>query len=339
MKNSDPNEDQLGQRIRQINYCCNPNHSISYTYDDVGNILTADVGDDYGWTFGYDNIYQVTDADQIAQYRWIDLSYDRVYNRTYWGDSGQMQSYNYQSNAVNQYTQIDSTVPTYDANGNMTTGYGGGPTLVYDCENRLVSAGVISYTYDLLGRRASRHFVRNNPPINSMTVYVWDGAHIIAEYENGSLTKKYIYGPGIDNPVAMINVSGTSESWYYYYKDVLGSIRLITNASGAIVESYTYDPYGRPRVMTSAYIDGNWLTEDADTSQTSAIGNRLMFTARDWDSYTGLYYYRFRDYSPILGRFLQPDPAKYIDGMNLYAYCGNNPINFRDPYGLFWKEI
>ncbi len=100
------------------------------------------------------------------------------------------------------------------------------------------------------------------------------------------------------------------------------------------MESYTYDVYGQPRIMTSAGTDVNWLTEDVTTGQTSAIGNRLMFTARDWDSTTGLYYYRFRDYSPTLGRFLQPDPIGYADSMNLYQYCNNNPIKFTDPWGL-----
>ncbi len=46
-------------------------------------------------------------------------------------------------------------------------------------------------------------------------------------------------------------------------------------------------------------------------------------------------YYRTRIYRPALSRFLQPDPAGYIDGMNLYAYCGNNPINWIDPWGLW----
>jgi RHS repeat-associated protein len=138
----------------------------------------------------------------------------------------------------------------------------------------------------------------------------------------------------MDRPVAMINVSGGNETWYYYYADVLGSIRLITNSSGVVVESYTYDVYGQPRIMTSAGTDVNWLTEDVTTGQTSAVGNRLMFTARDWDSTTGLYYYRARDYSPTLGRFLQPDPVGYADSMNLYQYCGNNPVNWIDPWGL-----
>jgi RHS repeat-associated protein len=50
---------------------------------------------------------------------------------------------------------------------------------------------------------------------------------------------------------------------------------------------------------------------------------------------TGLYYYRARMYSPELGRFLQPDPIGYADGMNVYVYCGNNPINWIDPWGLY----
>jgi RHS repeat-associated protein len=156
----------------------------------------------------------------------------------------------------------------------------------------------------------------------------------ISLFFDGSLAKKYIYGPGMDSPAAMINVSGVSETWYYYYADALGSIRLMSNAGGAIVESYAYDVFGRPRVMTSAGADGNWLTEDVATYNYSSIGNPYLFTGRRWDSVAGLYYYRFRDFSPDLGRFLQPDPLGYIDGMNLYAYVNNNPLNWIDPWGL-----
>jgi len=66
----------------------------------------------------------------------------------------------------------------------------------------------------------------------------------------------------------------------------------------------------------------------------STIGNRFMFTGREYDSETEHYYYRARYYSTKLGRFLNPDPIGYDDGMNLYNYVGNNPLVFIDPVGF-----
>ncbi|WP_161491656.1 RHS repeat-associated core domain-containing protein [Sedimentisphaera salicampi] len=65
----------------------------------------------------------------------------------------------------------------------------------------------------------------------------------------------------------------------------------------------------------------------------SAVGNPYMFTGRRYDSESGLYYYRARYYNPALGVFHSRDPLGYIDSMNLYAYCGNNPVNYADPMG------
>lgn len=65
----------------------------------------------------------------------------------------------------------------------------------------------------------------------------------------------------------------------------------------------------------------------------------FAYTGQRIDPESGLYYYRARHYSPLLGRFLQPDPIRYRGGINLYAYVGNDPLNATDPSGLVADAI
>jgi len=122
----------------------------------------------------------------------------------------------------------------------------------------------------------------------------------------------------------MQDLKALADSWltdgkrnedYYYHYDGLGSVMVLTDMSGYIVENYAYDVYGQANVV-------------------SIIGNPYLFTGRHFDSETGLYYYRARYYSFTIGRFLQVDPFYYKDSFNLYLYCKNSPINFVDPWGL-----
>ncbi len=114
-------------------------------------------------------------------------------------------------------------------------------------------------------------------------------------------------------------------SEFYYQVDHIGSVVAITDASGAVLERYFYD------------VDGTVKITDANGNErsSSSIDNDFTFIGGLWDPVTGLINLGERDYSPRLGRFLQPDPAGTMDGLNLYAYSGNDPLNYSDPTGLY----
>ena len=102
---------------------------------------------------------------------------------------------------------------------------------------------------------------------------------------------------------------------YYYHPDGLGSITSLTNGSGQLVNSYVYDSFGNL------------------SASTGTITNPFQYTAREFDSETGLYYYRARYYDPNVGRFRSEDPMRFMAGINFYAYVFNSSINFIDPWG------
>jgi len=121
----------------------------------------------------------------------------------------------------------------------------------------------------------------------------------------------YVHGPGIDEPLARI---GQGSETSYYHADAAGSIVKMTDAVGAIVLTRDYDAWGAPRLGGGEA--------------------GYAFTGREWDQETGLYYYRARYYEPRAGRFLSQDPIGFSGGTNFYAYAGNNPLRFTDPFGL-----
>ena len=287
--------------------------SFAYTYDQVGNrtSMTTQAGT---YNYNYDNIYQLT---QVVKPGPIQKNYnlDALGNRTTVVEST---TQTYTANNLNQYTAIDSFNLTYDLNGNMIQKTDGSitNTYTYDYENRLKTvtqgANGAAFTYDAFGRRISKE-------VNStlQAKYLYDQDNIILDLDsNNNIIAKYIYGPATDEPLVMIKGSNV----YYYSRDALGSTANLTDSTGTVVESYTYDEYG-------------------NVSAPSQVGNRYLYTGREYDPETGLYSYRARYYDPIIGRFLQTDPIGYAGGINLYTYVGNNPITGTDPKGESWVGV
>jgi len=226
----------------------------------------------------------------------------------------------YSSNALNQYATVGGQSSTFDLNGNLLTWYpaSGKQTYTYDSENRLVTAAVngsatatISYDYDGLGRRVKKTVG------GVVTQYLLDGNEEIAELDGaGTVLRRYITGPQIDDRIARAEGNAISNpTKFYYHVNHQGSVLATTNAAGTLQQQITYDEYGN--------------------SNTAVTGEQFRYTGRRFDSETGLYYYRARYYAPQLGRFLMTDPVGYASDLNLYAYVGNDPTDLVDPTGLY----
>jgi RHS repeat-associated protein len=170
----------------------------------------------------------------------------------------------------------------------------------------------LTYVYDAQGRRSEKKYDRA-----TVLKYIYDGDQCIAEYDaGGNLRRKYVYGPGVDEPVCMIESTTTYAGTYYYHFDASGNVVALTDDDGDTAQVYEYSVYGQVGAT------------DPDHT------NRFLFTGREFDKETGLYYYRARYYKPEIGRFLQVDPVGYKAGMNLYHYCRNRPLLLTDPLGL-----
>jgi RHS repeat-associated protein len=134
--------------------------------------------------------------------------------------------------------------------------------------------------------------------------------------QSGNVLARYTASQNIDEPLAELR-SGTTT---YYSQDGLGSVTSLTTSAGALGDPYTYDSFGEV------------------AGSTGSIANRFQYTGREFDSETGLYYYRARYYDPSAGRFLNEDPLRYFaGGVNFYTYVGQNPVNLADPFGLYCK--
>jgi RHS repeat-associated protein len=282
------------------------NRSQSFTYDELNRIKTAKTqatSGQHAWglEFGYDI--------------WANLLSASVTQ----GSAPML------SVGVNTKNQINNSGFVYDAAGNLLAD--GSLTMTYDAENRMTATAGVSYTYDGDGRRVKKGATR--------LYWYGGGSEVLLETNaSGGSPDEYVFFGG--KRIARRKSSGEIN---YYFADHLGSSRVVTNATGTILDDSDFYPFGGERVVTST------------------SGNNYKFTGHERDSETGLDYMKARYYASGYGRFLSPDeftggpvsayssndplppgPLPYADitnpqSINKYTYVYNNPLNHIDPDG------
>jgi RHS repeat-associated protein len=336
--------------------------TVTYTYDNAGNRRTRSAPGQASVTYGYDNadrLRTITQGSSIAR-----LDYDSASRRTqltlpngidvayrynaqdltgidYLQGATTLGNLTYGYDPAGRITHIggsfaDTGLPsetsashgidhrlntqntdsfTYDAAGNIETRTDtcGTTTYTWNVKGQLTQISgftptcaplTASFTYDAFGRRQAK-------TINGITTsFVYDGYTPIQERQGATVTN-LLTGPGIDEYLARSDGSTTR----YFLPNHLGSTLALTDPTGTITTRYTYSPFG-------------------ETTQTGeASTNPFQYTGRENDN-TGLYYYRARYYDPKIQRFISSDPIGLAGGLNTYAYVGNNPIRYIDPFGL-----
>ena len=233
-------------------------------------------------------------------------------------------------NSQNQITGVSGkTTPVYDNNGNTKTderGY----SFTYDAWNRMtISNGGIGhedfFTYDADNRRPGIS-VCSGAVTDSYYSQDWQDLEDVAVTSGGcggntTETSTYVWSQSyVDDLVAR---DDSTYGRQYAQQDANHDVTALVSSAGAVQERFIYDPYGTSTILSSGW--GN---------SSDAYNWVYRFQGGRFDAVSGLYNFRNRDYSPTLGRWMEQDPAGYVDGLNLYQSEDSDPANKTDPLGL-----
>jgi len=258
--------------------------TCSYTHDDLSRVASANCGSPWSQSFSYDAFGNISKS----------------------GTQSFQPTYSY---LTNRMTEVGSSTPTYDSNGNVTNDFL--HTYAWDANGRPVTADSVSLTYDALGRMVEQ----NKSGTYYQIVYSPKGAKF-AIVSSSALQKGFVPLTGGSK---VIYTSGGLA--YYRHSDWVGSSRFASTPSRTLYFDGAYAPFGEAYAQTGT----------AD----------LSFTGMNQDTVANLFDFPSREYNNIQGRWPSPDPAGISSirsndpqTWNRYAYVRNNPLRITDPTGL-----
>jgi len=300
-------------------------------------------------SFGYNNRGELTtalnDTDTTLNFAY---AYDAIGNRisaTELATSASPEVTSYDVNALNQYDEIDPDGsplynPGHDLDGKLTND-GKGNQLTWDGEHRLIDwhpaapvAGDkrVGNAYDCQSRRIRRQVYEWTTAtgwvLQTDEAYLYDEWNPVAKYTvlPSSLSLHTSYTWGLDVSGTMQGAGGvggllgtddgTVEARFFY--DANGNVSEVLNAAGNTVAHYEYDPFGNVTSSSGIFADAN----------------PYRFSTKPVDDVIGYYYYGYRFYDPVTGRWISKDPIGERGGENLYQLAFNEPLNRIDILGL-----
>ncbi|HTB61660.1 MAG TPA: RHS repeat-associated core domain-containing protein [Polyangia bacterium] len=305
------------------NGTASPFASLSYTYNGRGQRLMAVEASGREATYGYDADARLMseevsgDPSGPGGNGLITYSLDPAGNRL--SRTSGLAALGNQSFQYDPNDQLSSD--TYDGNGNTTAL--ATDSYAYDFENHLLSknGGAVTFAYDgdgtrvakTVGGTTTRYLVADLSP----TGY----SQVLEEVVNGSTQVRYTYGRSVISQTR--DASGTPQT-SFYVRDAHGNIMFLTNAAGAVTDSYDYDAWGN-------------VVASSGTTQ-----NTRLFAGESFEPDLGVLALRARDYDPQRGRFLTIDlqqaPSRHPLTLNRYLYADADPVNLVDPLGTEAEE-
>ena len=299
--------------------------SFAYRYDGNGN-RTAKTGMQAGVTLGgitseitagnnaLDLSYAYDVRGQLLEERRngtsVCYAYDKAGNRIRKTDAqGEIRYlYNEKNQLIAEESPADRKQFSYDRQGGIIEEKNAAGIRLFSYNSRHQQTRVETETGSVQENRYDAEGLRFELLENGRrTSFVYHDGELLQEEGREEQNTSYHLGAGME-------AFRRGQELSYYHRDEQLSTVFVTDGQGEIRNSYQYDAFGM------------------SLGTTEKLNNRIRYTGQQYDDVTGQYYLRARYYNPVAGRFMQEDVYQG-DGLNLYAYCGNNPVVYDDPSG------
>ena len=305
--------------------------SFAYRYDGNGN-RTAKTGTQAGVTLGgvtseitagnnaLDISYNYDVRGQLLEERRngasVCYAYDKAGNRIRKTDAqGEIRYlYNEKNQLIAEESPVDRKQFSYDRQGGIIEEKNAAGIRLFSYNSRHQQTRVETETGSVQENRYDAEGLRFELLENGRrTSFVYHNGELLQEEGREEQGTSYHLGAGME-------AFRRGQELSYYHRDEQLSTVFVTDGQGEIRNSYQYDAFGIP------------------LETTEQLNNRIRYTGQQYDELTEQYYLRARYYNPVAGRFMQEDVYQG-DGLNLYAYCGNNPVVYDDPSGYASTSI